>query len=57
GRNINCRLRGIVYHSSEHFTARLFTSNGDMWFHDGITTGSTTKYKGCMKDLDDISTL
>ncbi|KAJ7247262.1 hypothetical protein C8J57DRAFT_965680, partial [Mycena rebaudengoi] len=52
GRSINHRLRGIVYHGSEHFTVRLFTSNGHIWFHDGIMTGSTTKYEGCMKDLN-----
>jgi hypothetical protein len=33
-------LRGIVYHGENHFTCRIISSEGDMWYHDGMTTGN-----------------
>ncbi|KAJ7617673.1 hypothetical protein DFH06DRAFT_1012334 [Mycena polygramma] len=33
------RLRGIIYGGGSHFTCRFIEQNGDMWYHDGITTG------------------
>ncbi|KAJ7823110.1 hypothetical protein B0H13DRAFT_1659253 [Mycena leptocephala] len=35
------RLRGIIYGGQGHFTSRFVDVHGYMWFHDGITTGST----------------
>jgi hypothetical protein len=35
------KLRGVIYFSGEHFTSRIITKNGMVWFHDGIFTGST----------------
>jgi len=32
-------LIGMVYYGSEHFTARVINKAGNMWFHDGISTG------------------
>jgi len=32
-------LRGIVYHGDYHFTSRIISSDGDIWFNDGMTTG------------------
>jgi len=39
-------LVGIVYYGSDHFTARIISEDGQIWFHDGVTTGQTTKYDG-----------
>ncbi len=33
------RLRGIIYGGQNHFTCRFIDIDGNMWFHDGITTG------------------
>jgi hypothetical protein len=38
-------LRGVVYHGKFHFTSRLIKPNGQVWYHDGILTGSK-----CMQD-------
>jgi hypothetical protein len=38
-------LRGIVYHGHDHFVSRIITPEGNMWFHDGISTG-----KHCIND-------
>jgi len=32
-------LRGTVYHGDNHFISRFISSNGTIWYHDGITTG------------------
>ncbi|KAJ7878726.1 hypothetical protein B0H13DRAFT_1631019, partial [Mycena leptocephala] len=32
---------GIMYGGQNHFTCRFVDRQGEIWFHDGITTGST----------------
>jgi hypothetical protein len=39
-------LRGIVYHGNNHFTSRIITANGKIWYHDGITTGNICMNEG-----------
>ncbi|KAK7017230.1 hypothetical protein R3P38DRAFT_3320577 [Favolaschia claudopus] len=33
-------LRGVLYAGGNHFTSRIVTESGDIWYHDGIETGS-----------------
>ncbi len=33
-------LRGIVYHGHDHFVSRIIAPEGNMWYHDGISTGN-----------------
>ncbi|KAJ7252196.1 hypothetical protein C8J57DRAFT_1077516 [Mycena rebaudengoi] len=49
GRRVVTKLRGIIYHGDEHFTSRMFTTNGDIWFHNGITTQSSTRFEGNLR--------
>ena len=32
-------LRGIFYHGNDHFTSKIVTTDGILWFNDGISTG------------------
>ncbi|KAJ7872238.1 hypothetical protein B0H13DRAFT_1633942 [Mycena leptocephala] len=32
------KLRGIMYGGQNHFTCRFIDRQGEIWFHDGITT-------------------
>ncbi|KAJ6529446.1 hypothetical protein DFH09DRAFT_155008, partial [Mycena vulgaris] len=32
-------LRGVIYFGNIHFTSRIISSDGRVWFHDGIGTG------------------
>ena len=32
-------LKGLVYHGDYHFTCRIIDESGNIWFHDGMTTG------------------
>ncbi|KAJ7715842.1 hypothetical protein B0H16DRAFT_1232780, partial [Mycena metata] len=40
-------LRGIIYGGQPDFTCRYIQNDGKMWFHDGITTGSS-----CLRQVD-----
>ncbi|KAF8239805.1 hypothetical protein L208DRAFT_1235685 [Tricholoma matsutake] len=31
-------LRGIMYHDTNHFTAHIIDTTGQMWYHDGMQT-------------------
>jgi hypothetical protein len=38
-------LRGVIYFAANHFTARLITTSGMVWYHDGIFTGRSLIYE------------
>jgi hypothetical protein len=38
-------LRGVIYFDNQHFTERVVTSTGMVWFHDGIFTGRSLVYE------------
>ncbi|KAJ7187209.1 hypothetical protein C8R46DRAFT_880338 [Mycena filopes] len=47
------RLRGIIYGGQGHFTCRFIQSDGTIWFHDGITTGSSCLRESKVQDIGD----
>jgi hypothetical protein len=52
---IRYRLRGLLYFGNFHFTSRIISPEGDVWYHDGMDMGSETKSEGhrkLMKDRD-----
>jgi len=46
-------VRGLIYHGDFHFTSRIIGNDNNVWYHDGMTTGSTCKNEG---DFDSFST-
>ncbi|KAI0354570.1 hypothetical protein OH77DRAFT_1456690 [Trametes cingulata] len=38
-RSYRWHLRGVIYHGSNHFTCRYLSSEGNVWYHDGASTG------------------
>ena len=38
-------LRGVIYFDNHHFTERVITSTGMVWYHDGIFTGRSLVYE------------
>jgi Helitron helicase-like domain at N-terminus/PIF1-like helicase len=38
-------LRGIIYFKNGHFTERVITRTGMVWFHDGMFTGRSLLYE------------
>ena len=39
-------LKGIVYHGRNHYTSRILTADKNVWFHDGMMTGSKSQHEG-----------
>jgi len=48
------RLRGLIYWGDFHFVSRIIDKSGQVWFHDGMTTGSSCQWEG-MIDLSSDS--
>jgi hypothetical protein len=51
--NTVLKLRGIVYHGDSHFTSRIISPEGNIWFHDGMTTGGTCETDGHLETTKD----
>lgn len=49
------KLRGVIYHGDNHFSARFITSGGHVWFHDGILTGRVMRFEGALADTLQLS--
>ena len=45
-RTTTLHLKGLVYHGDFHFTCRIIDESGNIWFHDGMTTGRSTLKEG-----------
>ena len=46
-------VRGLIYHGNFYFTSHIIGNYNNVWYHDGMTTGSTCENKG---DFDSFST-
>ncbi|KAJ7264715.1 hypothetical protein C8J57DRAFT_1069882, partial [Mycena rebaudengoi] len=57
GSSVRLYLRGLVYHSNAHFTSRIISVQGDIWFHDGIVTRNSSVYDGNIRDLPSLAGL
>jgi hypothetical protein len=46
GHHTSYKLRGVIYHLDDHFTSRIITESGCVWYHDGISTGHQMEDEG-----------
>ena len=53
GQTVTLYLRGIVYHGEHHFTSRIITQEGNIWYHDGIGTGKICQNDGTLNATSD----
>ena len=44
------RLCGIIYYGSFHFTSRIITTHGDIWYNDGMVTKEKCSYEGNIRN-------
>jgi hypothetical protein len=42
------KLKGVIYFSQNHFTSRIITQSGQIWFHDGMTLQHSMRYEGLL---------
>jgi hypothetical protein len=52
GDSIVLKVRGLIYHGDFHFTSHIIRTDEIVWYHDGMTTGSTCENEG---DFDKFS--
>ena len=52
GKSIVLKVRGLIYHGDFHFTSCMIGTDEIVWYHDGMTTGSTCENEG---DFDKFS--
>ena len=45
-------VKGLIYHGDFHFTSDIIGTDGIIWYHDGMTSGSNCKNDG---DFDKFS--
>ncbi|KAJ7633729.1 hypothetical protein B0H17DRAFT_961649 [Mycena rosella] len=51
------KLRGVIYGGQGHFTSRIIDRAGNMWFHDGISTGRQCMSEGVLILTSDLMSL
>ncbi|KII82833.1 hypothetical protein PLICRDRAFT_120214, partial [Plicaturopsis crispa FD-325 SS-3] len=52
-KDVTLRLRGLIYHGEFHFTSRIITRDGKLWFYDGVTTGGTANLEGFIENISE----
>ncbi|KIM80402.1 hypothetical protein PILCRDRAFT_73196 [Piloderma croceum F 1598] len=52
GETVVLDVRGLIYHGDFYFTSRVIGTDGMVWYHDGMTTGSSCENEG---DFDKFS--
>lgn len=45
---ITFNLRGLIYWGDFHFVSCMVDKSGQVWFHDGITTGPSCEWEQTM---------
>jgi len=46
GETVVLDVKGLIYHGDFHFTSRIIGNDGMVWYHDGMTTGSSCENEG-----------
>ena len=46
GETVVLNVRGLIYHGDFHFTSSIIGIDGIVWYHDGMTTGSSCENEG-----------
>lgn len=49
------RVCGLIYGGNFHFTARIISEDGTIWFHDGVETRSDCVYEGKIQLEADVA--
>ena len=51
-KTIKYHLRGLLYFGNFHFTSRIISPEGDVWYHDGMDMGSECRSQGHRKFMN-----
>ena len=53
-RKVTYKLRGLIYWDKSHFTCRMIGKAGEVYYNDGITTGTSSIHEGKLSDIKDL---
>ena len=48
------KVRGLIYWNRTHFTCRMIGKTSEVYYNDGITTGTTCIHEGKLSEMKDI---
>ena len=48
------KIRGLIYWNRTHFTCRMSGKASEVYYNDGITTGTTCIHEGKLSEIKDI---
>jgi hypothetical protein len=48
-------LAGVIYYRDEHFISNIITADKQLWFYDGLTTGSQLIYSGSLQSCPQLT--
>lgn len=57
GKMFKLKLRGVIYGGQFHFTSRIISPDGSIWYHDGMTTQSSCSRQGSIHHLSSMNYL
>jgi len=46
GETVVLDVRGLIYHGDFQFTSHIIGTDGIVWYHDGVTAGSSCEIEG-----------
>lgn len=46
-------LKGVIYFLGAHFTSRIVTPDGQVWFYDGLVS-EVARFEGCIGDIGNL---
>ena len=53
-RKVTYKLRGLIYWDKSHFTCRMIGKAGEVYYNDGMTTGTSSIHEGKLSEIKDL---
>ena len=53
-RKVTYKLRGLIYWDKSHFTCRMIGKASEVYYNDGITTGTSSIHEGKLSEIKDL---
>ena len=48
------KVRGLIYWNRTHFTCRMIGKSSEVYYNDGVTTGTTCIHEGKLSEITDV---
>ena len=51
---VTYKVAGLIYWDKSHFTCRMLAKTGEVYYNDGMTTGTTCLHEGKLNEIQDL---